>query len=338
MSPGCPGREREPVEDEVQRASRVVTVPASIDMVTLLGPRDVFLRVLEEQLEADLHVRGSQVTVTGTPDAVASAVEILTELITIIRTGQGLTEETVERVIGLAADDLKPSEILTSDIISARGRTVRPKTLNQKRYVDAIDRHTVVFGIGPAGTGKTYLAMAKAVQALQTKQVSRIILTRPAIEAGERLGFLPGTLNDKIDPYVRPLYDALHDMVDADSVPKLLTSGTIEVAPLAYMRGRTLNDAFIILDEAQNTTVEQMKMFLTRLGFGSTAVITGDATQIDLPKGTMSGLKHAARILEGVDGISFTRFAAQDVVRHPLVQRIVEAYAAAEQPTDHPTT
>ncbi|MBB1587745.1 MAG: PhoH family protein [Propionibacterium sp.] len=326
MSPGCPGREREPVEDEVQRASRVVTVPASIDMVTLLGPRDVFLRVLEEQLEADLHVRGSQVTVTGTPDAVASAVEILTELITIIRTGQGLTEETVERVIGLAADDLKPSEILTSDIISARGRTVRPKTLNQKRYVDAIDRHTVVFGIGPAGTGKTYLAMAKAVQALQTKQVSRIILTRPAIEAGERLGFLPGTLNDKIDPYVRPLYDALHDMVDADSVPKLLTSGTIEVAPLAYMRGRTLNDAFIILDEAQNTSSEQMKMFLTRLGFGSKVVVTGDITQIDLPGGVRSGLRQVTQILDGVEDIAFCTLTARDVVRHRLVGRIVAAY------------
>ena len=326
MSPGCPGREREPVEDEVQRASRVVTVPASIDMVTLLGPRDVFLRVLEEQLEADLHVRGSQVTVTGTPDAVASAVEILTELITIIRTGQGLTEETVERVIGLAADDLKPSEILTSDIISARGRTVRPKTLNQKRYVDAIDRHTVVFGIGPAGTGKTYLAMAKAVQALQTKQVSRIILTRPAIEAGERLGFLPGTLNDKIDPYVRPLYDALHDMVDADSVPKLLTSGTIEVAPLAYMRGRTLNDAFIILDEAQNTSSEQMKMFLTRLGFGSKVVVTGDITQIDLPGGVRSGLRQVTQILDGVEDIAFCTLTARDVVRHKLVGRIVAAY------------
>lgn len=326
MSPGCPGREREPVEDEVQRASRVVTVPASIDMVTLLGPRDVFLRVLEEQLEADLHVRGSQVTVTGTPDAVASAVEILTELITIIRTGQGLTEETVERVIGLAADDLKPSEILTSDIISARGRTVRPKTLNQKRYVDAIDRHTVVFGIGPAGTGKTYLAMAKAVQALQTKQVSRIILTRPAIEAGERLGFLPGTLNDKIDPYVRPLYDALHDMVDADSVPKLLTSGTIEVAPLAYMRGRTLNDAFIILDEAQNTSSEQMKMFLTRLGFGSKVVVTGDITQIDLPGGVRSGLRQVTQILDGVEDIAFCTLTAHDVVRHRLVGRIVAAY------------
>ena len=326
MSPGCPGREREPVEDEVQRASRVVTVPASIDMVTLLGPRDVFLRVLEEQLEADLHVRGSQVTVTGTPDAVASAVEILTELITIIRTGQGLTEETVERVIGLAADDLKPSEILTSDIISARGRTVRPKTFNQKRYVDAIDRHTVVFGIGPAGTGKTYLAMAKAVQALQTKQVSRIILTRPAIEAGERLGFLPGTLNDKIDPYVRPLYDALHDMVDADSVPKLLTSGTIEVAPLAYMRGRTLNDAFIILDEAQNTSSEQMKMFLTRLGFGSKVVVTGDITQIDLPGGVRSGLRQVTQILDGMDDIAFCTLTARDVVRHRLVGRIVAAY------------
>ena len=326
MSPGRPGREREPVGEEVQRASRVVTVPASIDMVTLLGPRDIFLRVLEEQLEADLHVRGSQVTVTGTPDAVASAVEILTELITIIRTGQGLTEETVERVIGLAADDLKPSEILTSDIISARGRTVRPKTLNQKRYVDAIDRHTVVFGIGPAGTGKTYLAMAKAVQALQTKQVSRIILTRPAIEAGERLGFLPGTLNDKIDPYVRPLYDALHDMVDADSVPKLLTSGTIEVAPLAYMRGRTLNDAFIILDEAQNTSSEQMKMFLTRLGFGSKVVVTGDITQIDLPGGVRSGLRQVTQILDGVEDIAFCTLTARDVVRHRLVGRIVAAY------------
>ena len=326
MSPGRPGREREPVGDEVQRASRVVTVPASIDMVTLLGPRDVFLRVLEEQLEADLHVRGNQVTVTGIPDAVASAVEILTELITIIRTGQGLTEETVERVIGLAADNLKPSEILTSDIISARGRTVRPKTLNQKRYVDAIDRHTVVFGIGPAGTGKTYLAMAKAVQALQTKQVSRIILTRPAIEAGERLGFLPGTLNDKIDPYVRPLYDALHDMVDADSVPKLLTSGTIEVAPLAYMRGRTLNDAFIILDEAQNTSSEQMKMFLTRLGFGSKVVVTGDITQIDLPGGVRSGLRQVTQILDGVEDIAFCTLTARDVVRHRLVGRIVAAY------------
>ena len=301
-------------------------VPPSIDMVTLLGPRDTFLRVLEDRLSAALHVRGGQVTLTGDPEAVAAADEVLTELITIIRTGQGLTEETVERVIGLTAGEVKPSEILTTDIISARGRTVRPKTLNQKRYVDAIDRHTVVFGIGPAGTGKTYLAMAKAVQALQAKQVSRIILTRPAIEAGERLGFLPGTLSDKIDPYLRPLYDALHDMVEAESVPKLLTSGTIEVAPLAYMRGRTLNDAFIILDEAQNTSSEQMKMFLTRLGFGSKVVVTGDVTQIDLPGGVRSGLRQVTQILDGLEDIAFCTLTSRDVVRHRLVGKIVAAY------------
>lgn len=245
MGPGRPGRERGSVGDEVQRASRVIAVPASIDMVTLLGPRDAFLRVLEDRLAADIHVRGSQVTVTGEPGDVASAVEILTELITIIRTGQGLSEETVERVINLAAEDLKPSEILTADIISARGRTVRPKTLNQKRYVDAIDRHTVVFGIGPAGTGKTYLAMAKAVQALQSKQVSRIILTRPAIEAGERLGFLPGTLNDKIDPYLRPLYDALHDMVEGVAVAveaRDLHSGAVEARQIGLRGGRVGDD------------------------------------------------------------------------------------------------
>ena len=301
-------------------------VPPSIDMVTLLGPRDTFLRVLEDRLSADLHVRGGQITLTGDPETVAAADEVLTELITIIRTGQGLTEETVERVIGLTAGEVKPSEILTTDIISARGRTVRPKTLNQKRYVGAIDRHTVVFGIGPAGTGKTYLAMAKAVQALQAKQVSRIILTRPAIEAGERLGFLPGTLSDKIDPYLRPLYDALHDMVEAESVPKLLTSGTIEVAPLAYMRGRTLNDAFIILDEAQNTSSEQMKMFLTRLGFGSKVVVTGDITQIDLPGGVRSGLRQVTQILDGLEDIAFCTLTSRDVVRHRLVGKIVAAY------------
>ncbi len=314
------------MSNEEQRASRVVAVPASIDMVTLLGPRDAFLRVLEEKLPADLHVRGSQITITGSPGDVASAGEIITELITIIRTGQGLSEETVGRVISLAADEVSPSEVLTADIISTRGRTVRPKTLNQKRYVDAIDRHTVVFGIGPAGTGKTYLAMAKAVQALQAKQISRIILTRPAIEAGERLGYLPGTLSDKIDPYLRPLYDALHDMVDTDSVPKLLTSGTIEVAPLAYMRGRTLNDAFIILDEAQNTSAEQMKMFLTRLGFGSKVVVTGDITQIDLPGGVRSGLRQVTEILDGIDDIAFCTLTARDVVRHRLVGKIVAAY------------
>ncbi len=296
-------------------------------MVSLLGPRDDFLRILEEQLSADLHVRGGKVTVTGQAGDVAKATEILTEMITILRTGQGLSGETVERIVAMADDPhAAASEILTQNIVSSRGRTVRPKTLNQKRYVDAIDQHTVVFGIGPAGTGKTYLAMAKAVQALQAKEVSRIILTRPAIEAGERLGFLPGTLNDKIDPYVRPLYDALHDMVDADSVPKLLTSGTVEVAPLAYMRGRTLNDAFIILDEAQNTSMEQMKMFLTRLGFGSKVVVTGDVTQIDLPGGVRSGLRGVQQVLDGLDDIAFCTLTSRDVVRHKLVGRIVAAY------------
>ena len=221
----------------------------------------------------------------------------------------------------------RPAEVLTLNILSNRGRTIRPKTLNQKRYVDAIDQHTIVFGIGPAGTGKTYLAMAKAVQALQAKQVNRIILTRPAVEAGERLGFLPGTLYEKIDPYLRPLYDALHDMIDPESIPRLMTAGTIEVAPLAYMRGRTLNDAFIILDEAQNTSPEQMKMFLTRLGFGSKMVVTGDVTQVDLPGGHP---QRAAR--RAGDPRRHRRRAllpsspAQDVVRHRLVSDIVDAY------------
>ncbi len=308
-------------------AERRVTIPVSINMVAVLGPGDEFLRILERELDAEVHVRGNEVTFTGTSAEVTAAADVLTELITIVRTGQGLSSDTVERVLGMVASDgASAAEILTHDILSNRGRTIRPKTLNQKRYVDAIDAHTVVFGIGPAGTGKTYLAMAKAVQALQAKQVNRIILTRPAIEAGERLGFLPGTLNDKIDPYLRPLYDALHDMIDPESVPKLLTSGTIEVAPLAYMRGRTLNDAFIILDEAQNTSTEQMKMFLTRLGFGSKIVVTGDITQIDLPGGVRSGLTVVEEILDGVTDIAFCRLTSHDVVRHRLVGRIVAAY------------
>jgi phosphate starvation-inducible PhoH-like protein len=307
-------------------AERRVAIPASINMVAVLGPRDEYLHVLEKALAADVHVRGNEITLTGTPQDVDSAADVLTELITIVRTGQGLTPDTVERVVGMAETDVSASEVLTQNILSSRGKTIRPKTLNQKRYVDAIDAHTVVFGIGPAGTGKTYLAVAKAVQALQAKQVNRIILTRPAIEAGERLGFLPGTLSDKIDPYLRPLYDALHDMIDPDSVPKLLTSGTIEVAPLAYMRGRSLNDAFIILDEAQNTSAEQMKMFLTRLGFGSKMVVTGDVTQIDLPSGSVSGLRMVEDVLEGVGDIAFCRLTSHDVVRHRLVGRIVAAY------------
>ena len=305
-----------------------VVVPNSIDMVSLLGPGDEHLAQLEEALAADLHVRGNKITLVGEPAELALAERLLDELVTILRTGQPVTGETVERVLGMlrAETSERPADVLSLNILSNRGRSIRPKTLNQKRYVDSIDQHTITFGIGPAGTGKTYLAMAKAVQALQSKQANRIILTRPAVEAGEHLGFLPGTLGEKIDPYLRPLYDALHDMMDPDSIPKLMAAGTIEVAPLAYMRGRTLNDSFIILDEAQNTTPEQMKMFLTRLGFGSKIVVTGDITQTDLPGGIRSGLRVVEDILEGVEDIGFHRLTSADVVRHKLVGRIVAAY------------
>jgi phosphate starvation-inducible PhoH-like protein len=310
------------------RTRHTVVVPTSIDMVSLLGPGDEHLALLERAFDAELHVRGNRITLHGDPGEIALAERLLDELVTIIRTGQGLTPETVERVLAMlrAETTERPADVLSLNILSNRGRSIRPKTLNQKRYVDSIDKHTITFGIGPAGTGKTYLAMAKAVQALQAKNVNRIILTRPAVEAGERLGFLPGTLSEKIDPYLRPLYDALHDMIDPESIPKLLAAGTIEVAPLAYMRGRTLNDAFVILDEAQNTTPEQMKMFLTRLGFGSKIVVTGDVTQIDLPGSTRSGLKVVEDILTGVEDVVFNRLTSHDVVRHKLVGRIVAAY------------
>ena len=305
-----------------------VVVPNSIDMVSLLGPGDEHLAMLERAFDAELHVRGNRITLQGDPGEVALAERLLDELVTIIRTGQGISTETVERALGMlrAETTERPADVLSLNILSNRGRSIRPKTLNQKRYVDSIDKHTITFGIGPAGTGKTYLAVAKAVQSLQAKNVNRIILTRPAVEAGERLGFLPGTLSEKIDPYLRPLYDALHDMIDPESIPKLLAAGTIEVAPLAYMRGRSLNDSFIILDEAQNTTPEQMKMFLTRLGFGSKMVVTGDVTQIDLPGGTRSGLKVVEDILTGVEDVGFNRLTSHDVVRHKLVGRIVAAY------------
>ncbi|WP_240770237.1 PhoH family protein [Nocardioides sp. GY 10127] len=299
-------------------------------MVSLLGPGDEHLGILEKSFDADLHVRGNRITLEGEPGEVALAERLLDELVTIIRTGQGVTGETVERAVAMlrAETTERPADVLSLNILSSRGRSIRPKTLNQKKYVDSIDTHTITFGIGPAGTGKTYLAMAKAVQALHAKEVNRIILTRPAVEAGEKLGFLPGTLSEKIDPYLRPLYDALHDMVDPESIPKLLAAGTIEVAPLAYMRGRTLNDSFIILDEAQNTTPEQMKMFLTRLGFGSKIVVTGDVTQTDLPGSQRSGLRVVEDILDGVEDIGFHRLTSQDVVRHRLVGKIVAAYDA----------
>jgi len=305
-----------------------VVVPNSIDMVSLLGPGDEHLAMIERGFGCEIHVRGNRITLHGDPGEVALGERLLDELVAIIRTGQGVTPETVERVAAMlrAETTERPADVLSLNILSNRGRSIRPKTLNQKRYVEAIDKHTITFGIGPAGTGKTYLAMAKAVQALQSKQVNRIILSRPAVEAGEKLGFLPGTLSEKIDPYLRPLYDALHDMIDPESIPKLLAAGTIEVAPLAYLRGRSLNDSFIVLDEAQNTTPEQMKMFLTRLGFGSRIVVTGDVTQVDLPSGTTSGLRIVEDILDGVEDLTFVRLTAHDVVRHKLVGRIVEAY------------
>ena len=315
-----------------QRGARVqnkITVANPAQMVSLLGPGDEILRLIENSLASDILVRGNEITLSGAPADNALAERVFTELLELIAKGETLTRETVTRIVGMLKQGTqeRPADVLTMNILSRRGRTIRPKTLGQKRYVDAIDEHTIVFGIGPAGTGKTYLAMAKAVQSLQAKQVNRIILTRPAVEAGERLGFLPGTLYDKIDPYLRPLYDALHDMLDPESIPRLMQAGTIEVAPLAYMRGRTLNDAFIILDEAQNTTPEQMKMFLTRLGFGSKIVVTGDVTQVDLPGGTRSGLRVVQEILDGVEDIHFSRLSSADVVRHRLVSDIVDAYA-----------
>ncbi|MGA9491138.1 MAG: PhoH family protein [Mycobacterium sp.] len=311
------------------------SIDVSPDLVMgLLGSADENLRALERILAADLHVRGNAVTLTGEPADVALAERVLSELIAIVAGGQSLTPEAVRHSVAMltGTGNESPAEVLSLDVLARRGKTIRPKTLNQKNYVDAIDAHTIVFGIGPAGTGKTYLAMAKAVNSLQTKQVSRIILTRPAVEAGERLGFLPGTLSEKIDPYLRPLYDALHDMMDPELIPKLMSSGVIEVAPLAYMRGRTLNDAFIILDEAQNTTAEQMKMFLTRLGFGSKVVVTGDVTQIDLPGVARSGLRAAVGILDGIDDIHIAELTSADVVRHRLVSEIVDAYARYEEP------
>ncbi len=309
--------------------AHTIVIPADVQMVSLLGPRDELLRTLERAFpKLDVRVRGNEVTLVGPGGEIALFERLLDELIAVLKVGQSLTSDAVERSLGMLRSQTseRPADVLTLNILSNRGRTIRPKTLNQKRYVDAIDANTIVFGIGPAGTGKTYLAMAKAVQALQAKAVNRIILTRPAVEAGERLGFLPGTLTEKIDPYLRPLYDALHDMIDPESIPRLMAAGTIEVAPLAYMRGRSLNDAFIILDEAQNTSPEQMKMFLTRLGFGSQMVVTGDVTQIDLPDGTQSGLKIVQGILDGLDDVHFAMLTSHDVVRHRLVSAIVDAY------------
>lgn len=309
----------------------IITKKCELDSAyvsSVLGSADDNLRVLNNRLDADLFARGNVVTVTGPDYEVARAAKILDELEAIARRGHAVSTDTVKHTMDMVAVEAPQSvsAAMAADIVKRRGKAIRPKTVGQSEYVQAIDDNTVVFGIGPAGSGKTYLAVAKAVQALQTKQVSRIILTRPAVEAGEKLGFLPGTLNDKIDPYLRPLYDALRDMLDPEMIPKLMEAGIIEVAPLAYMRGRTLNDAFVILDEAQNTTPAQMKMFLTRLGFGSKIVVTGDVSQVDLPHGQVSGLCIVRRILRNVEDIHFADLGSKDVVRHQLVGRIVNAY------------
>jgi len=307
----------------------LITVPIAIPMVAVVGPHDANLRTIEAAFPSvNITVRGNEITLRGPHDDCAKLENLFNELMVVIRSGNILNVDAVNRAIEMLEHKPvdHPAEVMSLNIVSNRGRTIRPKTANQKQYVDAIEDHTITFGIGPAGTGKTYLAMAMAVAALNAKKINRIILTRPAVEAGEHLGFLPGTLSEKIDPYLRPLFDALHDMIDIDSIPRLMQSGVIEVAPLAYMRGRTLNDAFVILDEAQNTTPEQMKMFLTRLGFGSKMVVTGDVTQIDLPNGQNSGLRVIRDILKDIDDIAFLELTAEDVVRHRLIGDIVKAY------------
>jgi phosphate starvation-inducible PhoH-like protein len=317
----------------------LITIPPAISMVSLIGASDANLRVIEAAFPSvNITVRSNEITLRG-PHIDCLAIEkLFAEMLVVIRSGQALTVDAVTRSIAMLGQEPadSPAEVLSLNIVSNRGRTIRPKTANQKRYVDAIEDNTITFGIGPAGTGKTYLAMAKAVAALQAKKVNRIILTRPAVEAGEKLGFLPGTLSEKIDPYLRPLFDALHDMIDIDSIPRLIQTGVIEVAPLAYMRGRTLNDSFIILDEAQNTTPEQMKMFLTRLGFRSKMVVTGDVTQVDLPNGAHSGLRVISNILNEIDDIAFLELTAEDVVRHRLIGDIVKAYAQYDEAKSAP--
>jgi phosphate starvation-inducible protein PhoH and related proteins len=294
----------------------------------LAGARDAALRTLEQHLDCEVFLRGNVVTLDGDAEAVQSGATVVRELSSLVERGHEIGPATIESVARVIDASESPSSVLEDVVWRHRNLRVAPKSVNQKRYVDAIRRSTVTFGVGPAGTGKTFLAIAMATAALSRREVNRIILTRPAVEAGERLGFLPGDLMAKVDPYLRPLFDAMHDMMDPEKVASHLDKGVIEVAPLAYMRGRTLNDSFVILDEAQNTTPEQMKMFLTRLGFGSRMVVTGDITQVDLPRDQKSGLIVVGDILGDIDGVEFVRFGGEDVVRHKLVQRIVEAYDA----------
>ena len=303
-----------------------LNVPADVSMPDIVGPADALLHRIEESFDARITVRGNGVSITGDPAEIQTLTKLFSEIVKQVQSGNPVDEGYLKRALDLLkTSEFAPSALRDDVLLTYRGRSIHPKTAGQKRYIDAIRKNTVTFGIGPAGTGKTYLAMACALSAIRRKEVGRIVLTRPVVEAGENLGFLPGSLSEKVDPYVRPLYDALFDMTDNDKALQLIEDGVIEIAPLAFMRGRTLNDAFIILDEAQNTTPEQMKMFLTRLGLSSKMVITGDPTQLDLPHG-VSGLKGARTILDGIDGIEFCQLSGKDVVRHSLVSAIVAAY------------
>ena len=295
-------------------------------MLDLLGERDELLRLIEGAFSVSILVRGNEINVTGDESEAARVALLFEELVLLLERGHQLDSESLGRTVQLLKADQRPTDVFSTEVVKGR-RTVRPKTAGQMRYVEAVRDNTITFAIGPAGTGKSYLAVALGVQALLAKEVTRIILTRPAVEAGERLGFLPGDMMAKVDPYLRPLYDALYDMLEPETVSRFIEKGVIEVAPLAYMRGRTLNDSYIILDEAQNTTPEQMKMFLTRLGFGAKIVVTGDVTQIDLPGGSQrSGLQSVRPFLDGIDGLAFVDLESADVVRHRIVADIVDAY------------
>ena len=310
-------------------AEKLISFHNMEEQAELFGGFDSNIKMIEEEYEVTVLSRNGQLKVTGQGEKLEAAVKVIEGLLDMVQKGQPLNEQNIRNVMQMVADGQEDQlDVLMADCIciTSKGKPVKPKTLGQEKYVQAIRDNTIVFGIGPAGTGKTYLAVAMAVKAFKAKEVSRIVLTRPAVEAGESLGFLPGDLQQKVDPYLRPLYDALFDMLGPDQFQRQLERGTIEVAPLAYMRGRTLDDSFIILDEAQNTTSEQMKMFLTRLGMNSKAVVTGDITQIDLPGGKKSGLQEVTKILKGINGIATIRFDARDVVRHRLVQEIVNAY------------
>ncbi|MDB4964683.1 MAG: Phosphate starvation-inducible protein PhoH, predicted ATPase [Myxococcales bacterium] len=333
MTTGSISISEQPTTTAASDARERVVLDDNGAALLLFGQSNTNLKTIEREVGLTIAVRGNELTLVGAADRVALGRSLLEQLYQLAKKGKPLATTDIARAVGVLAGDqhAQIKDVFRDTVlVASRARPIQPKGLAQKRYIDAIRQEDIVFGIGPAGTGKTYLAMAAAVRALLDKEVKRIVLARPAVEAGEKLGFLPGTMAEKVNPYLRPLYDALHDMMDFERAEHLVEKGVIEVAPLAFMRGRTLNDAFVNLDEAKNTTTEQMKMFLTRLGFNSKAVITGDVTQVDLPNGQKSGLLEARELLEGIEGITFCSFTEIDVVRHPLIQKIIKAYDARD--------